>query len=356
MRRTLAAAALLVTVAAAPMTGSSEAFAQAPSLGSMDPGNPPSIDMPAIGAQANLPAGIAALSRVKSSTSSVSLPVGVPVPRMDGPAPQLPSPASLPPSETPASQPALVATPGAPSEGAVVSRDEPEIAPVTDPTTRSAETAGEMRAAPSAPSATRDLGAWIPGVTVPNDEPAPERWAAPPAPVTAAPAFAVPAPAWISTHPPAETVVERDSADADVVEDAAPAVSEPDVPDTTVPRGASVISLPSIPLTAAFVPPVTATSATAMTAAVSPTAGEGQPSIVEDAAAANSAAIQATQSTAELPRIRSAASVPVLDIPALASIEMPGGLHLSLFAALFGALGSAALGLHLLLRRIESTL
>lgn len=354
MRRTLAAAAMLVAVAAAPMTGLSEAFAQAPSLGGLDAPNPPSTDTPAIGAQAHPQAGGPTLPQVKSSASSIALPIGTPMPRMDVPASQLPAPATLPPSETPASQPANVAVPAASSEAPVVSRDEPEIAPAAAPAVGSAETAGETPAAPSEPSAMRDLGGSIPGVTVPNDEPVPERQAPPAALVTPAPAFAVPAPAWISTNPPAETVVERES--AAVVEDAAPEVSEPAVPDAPALRGAAVVSLPSSPFTSAFVPPVTATRAAATSGAVSPAPGEEESPIVEDAATANAAAVQATQPGAELPRIRSAAPDPVLDIPALASIEMPGGLHLSLFAALFAALGSAALGLHLLLRRIESTL
>ena len=343
MHRTLAAVALLVTVAAAPVAGLPTAFAQAPSPGGLDATNPFPIDSPAIGAPANQPADMPALSQTKSAPSSVHVPISIPTPRIDGPSP-----------EAPALQPAFIAAPAAPSEEPVVSRDLPDVTPVAAPATTSDESASDAPASPSESSATRDPRTGIPGVTVPIVEPVPDRQAPPPTLVTVPPALAVPAPAWISTHPPAETVVERES--AEVVEDAAPAEREPAVPDAGAPGDIPVVSLPSGSFNSAFVPPVTVTRTTATTAAAAPVAGEEESPIVEDAATADSVGAQATQPAAELPRISTSAPAPILDIPALASIEMPGGLDLSLFAALFGALGSAALGLHLLLRRIESNL
>jgi hypothetical protein len=343
MRRTLAAVALLVTVAAAPVAGLPKAFAQAPSMGGLDVTNALPIDAPGIGAHSNQPADVPALSQLKSSPISGPLPINMPAPRVD-----------IPSSETPASQPEMIAAPTAPSEEPVVSRAEPEVSPAAAPTTRSVESVEDTPAPPSEPPATQEPAAGIPGVTTPIVEPVPERQAAQ---ITLAPtpsAFGVPEPAWISTHPRAETVVEEES--AEVVEDAAPTVSEPAVAEASEPRDVTVVSLPTSSLSAAFVPPVPAARTTATTVAVAPAAGEEGSPIVADAATTDAVAVQATQPAAELPRASSPAPAPILDIPTLASIEMPGGLHLSMFAALFGALGSAALGLHLLLRRIESTL
>ena len=124
----------------------------------------------------------------------------------------------------------------------------------------------------------------------------------------------------------------------------------------TAAREAPAVSAPAAPLNSAFLPAVPAPPARATTADVAAAAGEAAPPTVEDAGIASSPVVQATPPVAELPRISSSVPASTLDIPTLASIEMSGGLDLSLFAVLFGVLGSAALGLHLLLRRIESTL
>jgi hypothetical protein len=353
MRRKLAAAALLIAVAAAPVAGLPEAHAQAPNLGGLDTINPLPIGTSSIGAQPNLPADVPAPPHLKSSAPAMPLPINIPSPRVDAPAPQLSAPASLPSPETPASLPTPAAAPATATDAndaSAESRDVPEIMRAAAVAAASDET----RVAPSERAATRDLGAWIPGVTVPLDEPVPDRSAALSAPVAIAPALLVPEPVWASTVAPPESVTEPET--LEVVEEAPAVESEPIEAEPNVRRDVSVVPPVLSPRAFAFVPPAAAPSAPALSTPASPAAAEAEPAIVQIAATAESTTVQAAQPAPDLPRINSPAPEPALSIPTLASLDVSSGVNLSWFAALFGVLGSAALGLHLLLRRIEASL
>ncbi|MGE0543136.1 MAG: hypothetical protein AB7R89_23495 [Dehalococcoidia bacterium] len=359
MRRTLVAAALLIAVAAAPVAGLPQAHAQAPSATGLDTVTPLPIDVPAIEGSANLLAGVSSLPPVKASAPSGMLPISIPTPSMDVPALQLPSP---PAPDTPASQPSLTAAPATqvdarePTENRrEVGEITPVATPVVPPATTSAEAVEEIPTTSVERSAAQDLGAWIPGVTVPLDEPVPERPVALPAPVVAAPTFSAPQPAQAAPAVSPESVAETDA--VTVVEAPPSAAREPVRAAVNVPREVSPVSFAPSPRAIAVVPPATITPVMASSAPAVPVAvGGEEPANVAVAAPADSQTVHAAQPAPDLPRINSPAPEPSLAIPTLARLEMTGGLDLSWFAVVFGVLGSAALGLHLLLKRIEARL
>jgi hypothetical protein len=288
-----------------------------------------------------------------------SLPIpttDVLTPRSDVPAAQNPTLTSLSVPEAPAPQPAFSATPAAPSEPTASDRMVRETTPVISSLPAAAAPADESGAAPSERPAARDLGAWAPGVTEPLNEPVADRSMAVPAPVMPAPAAAVPQPALAAAAAP--PVAAAESAPAAAVEEAPAEESVPAEPAAAAPVQREAVTVPIItnPRAVAFVPPRTATPVLATNSVASPTAGESETANAESADAATASVIDAAPAAPGLPRASSPAQAPAFAIPALASPDMPGGLNLSLFVVLFGALGSAALGLHLLLRRIEATL
>lgn len=358
MLRRLVVAALLTTVAAAPVAGLPAVSAQAPNLGGSDAGISRTLDASALAAaQPNVGGGVQSLPSSTSPTLTAAPTTDVPTPRSDVPATQNPTLTSLPTPAAPAPQPTFSIAPAAPSGAATAfDRTVANATPVMSSPPAAAAQTDDSDTVPSERQVARDLGAWAPGVTEPLNEPVADRSMAVPAPVSPVRAAAVPQPAMAAAVAPPAAAAE--SAPAAAVEEAPTEESVPAELAAAAPAPREAVTVPIFtnPRAVAFVPPGTATPVLATSSAASPASGESETANAEIADAATASVTDAAPAAPGLPRASSPAQAPAFSIPALASLDMPGGLNLSLFVVLFGALGSAALGLHLLLRRIEATL
>lgn len=379
MLRRLAIAALLTTVAAAPVARVPGVSAQAPDMHKTDAGTFRAEERRIGGSAASLHAS-------PSVRTDLPAPV-VPPPALPPPPPDLlPPPLVLPPPPVDeagshfglqVSEPES-ADPGTPTPELASEASRQANASETQPTQKVAAealarlTPDRQTAASSPPPAdgaeaetadnlgetlaARDLGAWVPSLPVPLNEPVADRQTAAPAPEQPVFAAVVPAPTAPVEMPPAASASESEP-ETEVIRPAATvARAAPVVPVVRSAPLRAPLPVTTGPPAASFVAPASpaATPALSLTA---PPAVSGEPPAASEAAPIDPpAAAAATPTAGALLPPAAPAPVVAIAIPTTASFDGADGPNLPLFAALFAALGTVAVGFHFVLRRIESTL